>query len=267
SDRRTPTNPAQRSLPPAHRNRHRRPHRKARTEVQASALRIPARQSPRVGHRGPKPLGSHRHTEMNLLPLLLAPVWYQTDFPPDEFRARWSKIFDRMGTEAVVAMQGVAQTRGFIMPRQTNEFYYLCGIETPHSYLLLDGRSRKATLYLPPRNPRLEAAEGKVLSADDAPEVKRLTGVDEVLSADIMRDDWLGQRPGGAPRTIYTLLTPAEGNSQARYELSSANSAIVNDYWDGRVSRELNFAQLLRARYPRATIADITPILDELRSV
>jgi Xaa-Pro aminopeptidase len=48
------------------------------------------------------------------------------------------------------------------MPRQTNEFYYLCGIETPHAYLVLDGRNRKVTLYLPPRNERLESAEGKV---------------------------------------------------------------------------------------------------------
>lgn len=196
-----------------------------------------------------------------------APAWYQTDFPPEEFQARWARVFDKMGSQAVLVMQGVARTPGFIMPRQTNEFYYLCGVETPHSYLLLDGRNRKVMLYMPPRNQRIESAEGKVLSADDAPEVKRLTGVDEVLSTEAMRDDWLGNLRGGVPRTIYTLLTPAEGNSQARYELSSADSAIVNDYWDGRASRELNFAQLLRARYPRATIADITPILDEMRSV
>ena len=58
--------------------------------------------------------------------------------------------------------------RGFQLPRQTNEFYYLCGIETPHSYLYLDGRTKKATLFLPPRNARLERSEGRVLSAADA---------------------------------------------------------------------------------------------------
>src|SRR5213594_1357876 len=109
-----------------------------------------------------------------------APAWYQTDFPPEEFKARWAKVFEKISAEAVVAMQGVAQTRGFLMPRQTNEFYYLCGIETPHSYLLLDGRNKKVTLYLPPRNARLESAEGKVLSADDAEQVRKLTGADEV---------------------------------------------------------------------------------------
>ena len=71
---------------------------------------------------------------------------------------------------------GRTKTNGFLVPRQTNEFYYLCGIETPHAYLILDGRDRKATLLLPPRDARLESAEGKVISADDAELVKQLTG-------------------------------------------------------------------------------------------
>src|SRR5829696_7723626 len=78
-----------------------------------------------------------------------APAWYQTDFPPEEFQGRWAKVFDRIGDRAVLLMQGVARTPGYIFPRQTNEFYYLCGIETPHSYLLLDGRNKSTTLYLP----------------------------------------------------------------------------------------------------------------------
>ena len=113
------------------------------------------------------------------------------------------------------------------MPRQSNEFYYLCGIETPHAYLLLDGRNRKATLYLPPRNQRLESAEGKVLSADDAEEVKRLTGADAVLSTDAIRGDWLGKLPGGTPKSMFTPFSPAEGNSQSRGELADGSSSAT----------------------------------------
>jgi Xaa-Pro aminopeptidase len=196
-----------------------------------------------------------------------APAWYQTDFPPEEFHARWAQVFEKIGDQAILVMQGVPTTPGFIFPRQTNEFYYLCGLETPHSYLLLDGRTRKTTLYLPSRNRQLESAEGKVWSADDADDVKRLTGADAVRSNAEMKDDWLGKIPGGAPKVIYTLLTPAEGNSQPRGELRSANNAIANDPWDGRVSREQNFSNLLHTRYPGAEIRDITPILDEMRSI
>src|SRR6266478_7633724 len=99
--------------------------------------------------------------------------YYQSHFPPEEFRSRWEKIFDKIGDNGLAIVQGVAQTSGFIVPRQTNEFYYLCGIETPHSYILLDGATRKAILCLPPRDERLESAEGRILSAADADLVKK----------------------------------------------------------------------------------------------
>jgi Xaa-Pro aminopeptidase len=209
--------------------------------------------------------------------LLLAPLaafpqanpWYQTDFPAEEFHARWEKVFEKIGSHAVAVLQGVSQTNGFIMPRQGNDFYYLCGIETPHAYLLIDGREKKTILYLPPRNPRIESAEGKVLSADDAALVKQLTGVDEVASTEAMRNDFLRTPggPGNPPQVIYTPFSPAEGNAQSRYELLGANQAILNDYWDGRLSREARFIELLRTRFPRAGVEDLTPILDEMRSV
>lgn len=190
---------------------------------------------------------------------------HQTDFPPDEFRARWEGLFDRIGEDAVAVVQGVAMPRGFVMPRQTNAFYYLSGIESPHAYLLLDGRDREVTLYMPPRNVSLERSEGRVLSAADADLVRSLTGVDHVLSTEQMR----GTFPPGlrAGTVIYTMFTPAEGQGQSRYELELADAAIANDPWDGRLSREGRLVQLLRQRHRRNEVRDLTPIVDALRSV
>jgi Xaa-Pro aminopeptidase len=144
---------------------------------------------------------------------------YQRDFPPEEFRSRWQKVFDKIGEDAVAAVQDAPQTNGFIMPRQSNEFYYLCGMETPYAYLLLDARNRSVTLYLQPRNRRLESVDGKVLSAHDAEEVKRLTGVNSMLSTDVIRGDWFGSLRSGTPKSVFTPFSPAEGNSQSRGEL------------------------------------------------
>ena len=124
---------------------------------------------------------------------------YQTDFPPDEFKARWARIYDQIGADAVAVVQGVGMTPGFMFPRQNNEFYYLCGVETPGAYLMLDGRTRTAVLYLPRRNARLEAAEGRVLSADDAELVRRLTGVDQVQPVEAMRENWPPPAASSAP--------------------------------------------------------------------
>jgi Xaa-Pro aminopeptidase len=192
---------------------------------------------------------------------------YQTHFPPEEFKARWAKVFDQIGDRGVAIVQGVSLARGFAFPRQSNEFYYLSGIETPGAYLLLDGRTRKVTLILPPRNERLERSEGKVLSAEDAELVKQLTGADAVASTKTMGEEWLGELMKAPAPVIYTMFTPAEGSAENRYELQNANAAIAADYWDGRVSREAHFVNLLRTRAPRADVRDLTPILDEMRSV
>src|SRR5262245_12319857 len=54
--------------------------------------------------------------------------YYQTDFTPDEFKARWQKVFERIGDNAVAVFQGMPKVDGFIFPRQYNNFYYLSGI-------------------------------------------------------------------------------------------------------------------------------------------
>ncbi len=196
---------------------------------------------------------------------------YQTDFPPEEFKARWVRIYDQIGADAVAVVQGVGMTPGFMVPRQNNEFYYLCGVETPGAYLMLDGRTRTAALYLPRRNTRLEAAEGRVLSADDAELAKRLTGVDQVHPVEAMREKW--PPPATAPAAgsdarlvIYTPFAPAENYAVSRGEAVSAARAQVADYWDQRPSEELNFVHLLQTRLG-AEVRDLTPVLDELRSV
>jgi Xaa-Pro aminopeptidase len=207
-----------------------------------------------------------------LVPLSAVFVWaivaataaaqhYQTDFPPEEFKARWAKVFDRIGADAVAVLQGVSLTNGFTMPRQHNTFYYLSGIETPGAYLLLDGRTRQVTLFLPPQNAQLERAEGKVLSAADAEMVQKLTGADRVESTAEMGDAW----PGSA--VIYAEFEPAEGQGQSRGELRTGNAAITNDPWDGRLPRESRFVELLRVRNGRAEIRNLSPILDDLRAI
>ena len=166
---------------------------------------------------------------------------YQADFPPAEFRARWSGVFDRIGSQALAVVQGVPTTNGYQLPRQHNTFYYLSGIETPGSYLVLDGRTRQVTMYLPARNAALEAAEGKVLSADDADLVKTLTGADDVRPTSAMVEgNWPvggsgGRGAGSRVQAIYAEFEPPEGYAQSRGELRAGDRSILNDPLDGRL--------------------------------
>src|SRR6476659_7757596 len=152
--------------------------------------------------------------------LLLAPISvnaqvgfspFRTDFPPEEFAARRAKVFDSIGASAVAVLQGAPSPAGYTRFRQSNEFYYLCGIEIPHAYLLLDGATKRATLYLPHRNAGRERGDGKVVLAEDADEVKKLSGVDDVFGTDLLGEHLARYARGGFIRTILTPFSPAEG--------------------------------------------------------
>lgn len=191
-----------------------------------------------------------------LIPTTAFSQEYQTFFPSEEFQARWEKVFDKIGDNAIAIVQGAPDPGGFVYPRQTNSFFYLCGVETPYSYLILDGKERKAILYLPPR---IRAHNDRVLARENAENVKQLTGVHEVLSTDDLKRI--------NSRVIFTPFSPAEGQGQSRGELVRRDATIAADYWDGRLSREHHFVALLKNRYPRAEIRNLNPILDEMRNI
>jgi Xaa-Pro aminopeptidase len=214
-----------------------------------------------------------------LTPAAASAQYHQTDFPAEEFKARHARVFEQIGANAVAVVQGVSQTEGYTLPRQHNTFYYLSGIETPGAYLLLDGRTKTVTIYLPPRNARLEAAEGRVLSAEDVDLVKRIAGVDDVRPVEEMGASWPlaptraageGARAGGRgapPTVIHAEFSPAENLGQSRGELVAAEVARANDFWDGAPTRQRRFVELLRARHPRAEVRNLNPILDDMRSI
>ena len=122
---------------------------------------------------------------------------FTKDFPAEEFAARRAKLMDAIGKDAPALVQGAPSPAGYTRFRQSNELYYLSGIESPHAYLLIDGGQRRATLYLPHRNEARERSEGKLLSAEDADEIKECAGVDAVSGSDLLSEQLA--RSGGAP--------------------------------------------------------------------
>ena len=50
--------------------------------------------------------------------------YYQTDFSKKEFAERRSRIFDKIGKNAIAIVQGAKGTADFNVFRQSNEFYY-----------------------------------------------------------------------------------------------------------------------------------------------
>lgn len=180
--------------------------------------------------------------------------------PPEEFAARRERVFDAIG-DALAVIQGAAERPGYVRFRQNNHFFYLTGVEVPRAILLLDGRARTATLFLPSRDERRERSEGPVLVP--GAEAERLTGISRVLDRDRFGDVLLA-----AARDHRVLYAPfrAESLGAATPERAAAHAmATAADPWDGRPSREAAFVAKLRAHLAHVDIRDFDPILDALR--
>jgi len=192
---------------------------------------------------------------------------FTTDFPPEEFAARRAKVYDAIGDKAFAGIQGAPSPAGYTRFRQSNDFYYLCGIEVPRAYLLLDGAARKATLYLPHRNEGREKGEGRMLSAEDADDVKKLSGVDAVYGTDLLAEQMVGKYHREGLRILFTPLAPAEGASMSRDLALRSVADIGSDPFDGLPSREGRFVELVRERFPVFEVRDLSPALDDLRLI
>lgn len=192
---------------------------------------------------------------------------FQDDFPAVEFAARRNQVFDAIGPQAIALIQGAPGVDGFKVFRQSNEFYYLSGLESPHAYLVLDGRTRRAILYLPHRNGALERSTGTVWSAEDHTEVKRLTGVDDVAPVELLSRQTFNTMLRAPRPVLYVPFSPAEGEAQSRDEMLGHQAGVAADPWDGRPSREAHFLRLLDERYPSLERRNLTPILDGLRMI
>ncbi len=193
--------------------------------------------------------------------------YFTTDFTPEEFATRREKIYEAIGKNSVAIIQGAPIPVGYTRFRQTNEFYYLCGIESPHAYLLLDGSNKRATIYLPHGMLGREAFEGKVLTSEDAEEIKQLSGINNVASIDMLNEHLSRFSRGNSINIIYTPFSPAEGGAMGRDLATRAIADAAMDPFDGRASREGILIQKIKEKFPALEVKNLSPILDQLRLI
>lgn len=185
--------------------------------------------------------------------------YYQTTFPPAEFRARRQAIMDRIGRHAVAVIGGAGATGAFDHFRQTNEFFYLSGVEVPHAYLLIDGRSGESTLYLLHHDARHERSEGAQLHCDAAADVTALTGIERVQSLEQLTHDV------ALAREIYLPFAPGEGREACRDTLTYQRKLAASDPWDPRAWREDHLRTQIAGSVRTAEVRNLSALLDVMR--
>ena len=188
------------------------------------------------------------------------PPLFTDALPKEEFAARRAKVMQQIG-DAVVVMQGAAETSSYEKFRQSNQFFYLAGVEVPRAILLIDGRTKSSTLYIAPRDERMERSEGPVLVPGD--EAVRITGIEHVLA----RDEFAKAVNALQGRSVYTTFrgeTRGAGTPDREAAHAAARKA---DPWDNEPSREAWFMSRLREKAPGIQFKDLDPIIDAMRMI
>ncbi len=186
---------------------------------------------------------------------------FQTAFPLDEFAARRQRVAQAIGVNAVAVIQGADFTGAFDAFRQTNEMFYLTGVEVPQAYLLIHGKDARTVLYLPERDEKLERSDGPQLNCDNVDAVKFLTGIEFVRSRSALKEDL------ATTNRIHTPFSPAEGRQSCRDTLLHSRKAQVANPLNLHGSREELFRDKLKSFRPAAEMGDLSPILDRLRLI
>lgn len=183
-------------------------------------------------------------------------------FPPEEFSARRSRVMEAIG-DGVAVLQGAAEYPAYVKFRQNNQFFYLTGIEVPRAILVIDGRTKQSTAYLPPRNERAERSEGPVMVPGD--EAVKLTGIERVVDRATFAEALAAFEEQG--RTVYLPHRAEALGAATPHAVEDHADASLEDPWDGRQSREAAFIGRVRAKAPKVAVKNLDPVLDAMRLI
>ena len=183
--------------------------------------------------------------------------WSHPVFPAAEYVARRTAALDRLGENEVLLVPSAEGTSAGETFRQLDGFEYFAGLEVSRSLLAIDGRTRRALLFVPRNDPRFENSArpndfpGRPLAADTM--LRTLSGLDGVLVDTELEDFLLGL----AQRNAHVLIDAGS----AAVPLTAAPSAFAPP-----TPGQLLAAFLLR-EHPRLEVGNAYALMATLRMI
>jgi Xaa-Pro aminopeptidase len=197
-----------------------------------------------------------------LTPIRAQPVFTGAEiFPAEEFAARRTRLLTQIG-DGVAILQGTTERPGEQPFRQNNQFFYLTGVAEPRAIVVIDGRTRRSTVYLQAYNERRET---RMFGPGLHPGVEAAASTG--LDAAVDRGEFVAAVAALAAnrRTIYTPFRPEVLGEASSSDPAALWRATKQDPWDGRESREDAFIAKLRQASPGSDVKDLDPLLDSMR--
>jgi len=166
--------------------------------------------------------------------------------PPEILQARRTALMDSIGSGVVILESASMKSIEGDYPqdsdfRQHNDFFYLTGLETPDSWLMLTvgtNGARSETLFIPERNPGQEQWTGRKPSFDEASQV---SGVREVRAA--------GEFGSALQRSVFFRPSPP-----------TVHTPLNRHTRDDEIVRQLVFDASVE-------VHDVEPVIAQLRLI
>jgi Xaa-Pro aminopeptidase len=181
-------------------------------------------------------------------------------FTPEDFAKRRAKVMEQIG-DGIAILQGAELPEAFVKFRQDNNFYYLSGVEMPGALLLINGKSKASTLLVPDDIPGDVKQEAIIKPGEEASKLYKMNVIPKSRFVNLINFF------SGSNQPIYLVTSPEEVTEMSRDRSMASRVRRMNDPWDGRVSKEVQFYNTLKERFPSATLKSLTPILDDMRWV
>ncbi|HLM01740.1 MAG TPA: Xaa-Pro peptidase family protein, partial [Pyrinomonadaceae bacterium] len=193
---------------------------------------------------------------------LSAPGQTPQMFDKEEFRARRAKLVERLGADGVAVIFGGQSHVHAVRFRQSPDFYYLTGIEEPGSVLVVNGARKASYVFVPKRSPGKVAAEGPGVRDMEKP--AEFYGINVLPLENFYSISNFALSPASK---MYVQMTPPDELQLSRNEAASHNANRMDS---GFFRQEPEINRLIgeiRKWKPGLQVADVSPMLDEMRWV
>lgn len=186
----------------------------------------------------------------------------QAPFDKAEFQARRAKFIERLGAEGTAVIFGAESHVYPVKFRQSPDFYYLTGIEEPGSVLVVSGARKTSYVFVPKRS------AGKI--AADGPGVRDMEKPTDFYGINVLPVEnfysLLAPVTRGAGK-LYLQLSPPDDLQHARFEMRGIIGETMENPIFRREPDHMRLVAEMRKWLPSLPVADVNPILDDLRWV
>lgn len=183
-------------------------------------------------------------------------------FTPQEYAARRARLIDNI-PDGVAIILGAKARVDYNEYYQNNDFMYFTGVEVPDAILILDGIKKESILFYTISE---RGARNLGISLDYVQKPRDVTGIEKIFPRENF-SSYLNRLADGSC-VFYTSFKPEELMREcSREKLRTLQQNMVFDDWDGRPTRELQFVNLVKERFPQVEIRDCSQMIWDLRII